>query len=65
MKDVRQTIYSAIYISIVSWSAVVLLVLILLGYRNCQNTDDRVIECIKVGRSPAECRAALVIGGTR
>lgn len=42
-----------------SWVAILLGLVFVLGYRHCQNNEERVLECVKVGRSPVECRAAL------
>lgn len=52
-------------IAAISWGAMILIALIILSYKHCQNMDERVLECIKSGRSPMECSNALKSVGVR
>lgn len=42
-----------------TWGAILLVVLMALVYRNCQNTDGRIMECVKLGQPAADCGKAM------
>lgn len=42
-------------------SLLMIIAIITMGIVYCkgQHTEERILECVKAGRSPTECRAAL------
>lgn len=53
------TIWSGVYMAVSCLVAVLLALLFVLAFRHCENADDRVIECVRTGRMPLECKAAM------
>lgn len=48
------------------WILITIFALALMGTMlySCERTDDRRMECIKAGHSPAECREAFKASGS-
>lgn len=54
--DDKSTISSgAIAIAALTWGAILLGVLFVIGYLSCQHTDERIMQCISAGHNPIEC----------
>lgn len=44
-----------ITVTVITWGALLLGLLFVLMYLNCQRTGDRISECIKAGEGPVAC----------
>lgn len=49
----------ALALAIVSWLAILLGALLIIGYLSGQHTDERIQDCIKSGRNAHECFCAF------
>ncbi len=49
----------ALGLAAISWTALILAALMILVFRHCQNANDSVIECVKLGQSAGDCGKAM------
>lgn len=53
--DHARTPTSTLILGTISWLAIVIIMLMILVYLRCENTDGRLSECAKAGRSRRDC----------
>lgn len=59
MSEAGEQRYYAVVTTIVMLVAAIAITGMVLGYRSCQNDNERVLECIKSGQSARDCGNAI------